>query len=181
MAYRGGLLVDLADPLEAGVKRFATRATREVGEDLHARVKRHTPIAKPSATTLASYGDAKAWEAARRRRPGRLYNSWEVGDVTVESRARGEHRRVVVFTLDPVAPHVEWDTLPHIIRAKRAKALTVPTIGGMTLRRSVHHPGTRGQHMMATALLEVAVTWRVMVMEQWVQETRRIWLGHVSA
>lgn len=181
MAYRGGHLVDLADPLEAGVKRFATRATHAVGDDLHARVKRHTPIAKPSPATLASYGDAKAWESARRRRPGHLYNSWKVGDVEIESRARGEHRHVLVFTLDPVAPHVEWDTMPHIIRAKHAKALTVPTIGGMTLRRSVHHPGTRGQHMMATALLEIAVTWRVTVTEQWVQETGRIWLGHVAA
>lgn len=180
MGYRGGRLVDLADAVEAGVKRFATRATREVGEDLHRRVKRRTPIAKPSLAVAASYRDGKAWEAARGRRPGHLHSSWQTGGVEIESRARGEHRRVVVFTLDPIAPHVEWDTMPHVIRAKRAKALTVPTVGGMTLRRSVHHPGTRGQHMMATALLEVAVTWRVTVLEQWVQESGRIWLGRVA-
>jgi hypothetical protein len=177
MPYRGGELVDLAGPLEHGVGRFATRATREVGDDLRTRVRRHTPVAHPSAADVASYAGAVDWEEARHRRPGRLRDSWEAGDVEVISRAAGGRRRVVVFTLDPVAPHVEWDTMPHVIRPKRAKALTVPTVGGMTLRRSVQHPGTRGQHMMARALGEVAVTWRVTVGEQWAVETRRIWTG----
>lgn len=178
MAYRGGELVDLAGPLEHGIDRFATRATREVGDELKARVRRHTPVAHPSAADFASYGGAAGWIEARHRRPRHLHDSWQVGEVEIVGRATGARRRVAVFTLDPVAPHVEWDTLPHlIVPRKPGGVLTVPTSRGMVFARLVHHPGTRGAHMMATALAEVAVMWRVTVSEQWAVETRRIWAG----
>lgn len=52
----------------------------------------------------------------------------------------------------PYALFVEEDTRPHVIRARRARALRF-RVGGLVLfRRSVNHPGTRGQHMLRDGL-----------------------------
>lgn len=179
MGYVGETLASLADPLADGIDRMAARATREVGDDLRRRVRRHTPIAKPGAAEImASYGSSSAWIRARGgRTPGTLWESWRVGEVQV--LLGGRVRSVEVYTLDPVAPHVEWDTIPHIIAVKRARALTIPTRGGMVYAKVVNHPGTRGVHMMATALLEVAASWERTVASEWAREARRIWTGGV--
>lgn len=181
MPYVGGLLVDLAEPLDLGIRRFGERATTEVGEDLRSRVKRATPIAKPDAATIASYSSPSAWKSARGRVPGTLKESWQVGEVTMVRQGTGARFRVPVFTMDPVAPHVEWDTVPHLIVPRRpGGVLTVPTRFGMVFAKVVHHPGTRGVHMMATSLLEVAFAWRATVLEEWVREGRSIWRGSAA-
>lgn len=181
MAYRGGELADLAPALDRGVRRFGRQATRKVGDDLRRRVRRHTPTAKPGAPEIvASYGSSGAWIRARGgRRPGTLKTSWQVTDVRVLVRYAGGLRyAVIVYTLDPVAPHVEYPTKPHRIRAKKpGGALTIPTRQGMVLRREVHHPGTQGSYMMARALQEVAATWRATVQAEWNETARTFWRG----
>lgn len=177
MGYRGGELADLAPPLERGIRRFATRVTRKVGGDLKNRVERRTPVAKDTAAVRASFATLQAWHGSRGGRlPGELKRSWKVGEVEVVLNASGERRRIDVYTLDPVAPHVEWDTRPHLIEPRKpGGVLTIPTEAGMVFAKVVHHPGTRGVHMMATALAEVAVEWRATAEAEWVRESGRIW------
>lgn len=183
MGYKGGLLADLAPALDRGVARFADRTTEKVGAELKRRVRRHTPVAKMRAAERASYGSSAAWVAARGRLPGTLKESWQVGEVEVYFSATGERRRIAVYTMDPVAPHVEWDTMPHLILPKKPRrrkedggweggVLSIPTAGGMVFAKVVHHPGTRGVHMMATAIAEVAVEWRRIAEREWRAETR---------
>lgn len=176
MGYVGEELVDQVPVLEAGIRRFGRSVSEAVGEDLRKRVRRHTPISKPGAPEIvASYPSSGAWRAARGgRRSGTLYDSWQVGEVGL--LYRGDVFRVPVFTMDPVAPHVEWDTMPHLIVPKKpGGVLTIPTRTGMVFATLVHHPGTRGAHMMATALQEVAVSWRTTVRAEWAEAARTIW------
>jgi hypothetical protein len=177
MGYRGGELTDLVPALDAGVRRFGRRTTEKVGDDLKRRVRRHTPVAKPGAAAIvASYGSSSAWIRARGgRRPGHLKDSWENTPVQERGGVRGLRFVVATLTRDPIAPHVEYPTRPHLIRAKRAGALTIPTIGGMVLRDSVQHPGTQGSYMMAKALQEVAGTWRATAVREWSDEARTMW------
>lgn len=184
MGYRGGELVDLAGPLDAGVRRFGRRATERVGERLHRQVRRHTPVAKPGTPELvASYSNSGAWIKSRGgRRPGTLKNSWEQGPVRTRGRSGTTMLRfsVEVETHDPVARHVEYPTRPHTIRPKRAKALTVPTRSGMSFRGEVHHPGTQGSYMMTKALADIDATWEGLVAAEWSVEARRLWQGDAS-
>ena len=48
------------------------------------------------------------------------------------------------------APHVEWNTRPHIITPRKAKALRfVAKDGTVVFTQKVNHPGTKGAHMLA--------------------------------
>lgn len=159
-------LTDLFD--EGPTRRFAHRVAKRVGDDLRRRVAHHTPIAKPPTASVTA-----EWLKARGRRPGHLRDSWQVGEV--ELLLDGEIARVPVFTLDPVAPHVEWDTAPHLIAPKQPGGVLRywDRAGGTVFATLVHHPGTRGVHMMATALAEVAVAWTGIAEEelrQWRRE-----------
>lgn len=147
--------------------RCERRIIERVGEDLQARVKHHTPIAKPPP------GAEAEWLAARKRLPGHLRDSWKVGEVEVV--IEGELLRISVYTLDPVAPHVEWNTAPHLIVPKNPDGVLRywDKRGGKVFARVVHHPGTRGVHMMATSLVEVAESWKRIAREelrQWARE-----------
>ena len=58
----------------------------------------------------------------------------------------------VAYLRNPVdyAPHVEWDTRPHVIRPVRAKALRfVARDGTVVFAQKVNHPGTKGAHMLS--------------------------------
>lgn len=47
----------------------------------------------------------------------------------------------------------EEGSRPHIIRARRRKALRIPVgAGHVIFRRQVHHPGTTGTHFMTRSL-----------------------------
>jgi hypothetical protein len=158
-------LEDLFDPRP--LERTEKRIVKRVGEELHTRVRRHTPVAKPPPGAWAE------WLGARKRSPGTLKNSWRIGDVDVV--IDGELYRVAVYTLDPVAPHVEWNTQPHLIVPKDPNGLLRywDRSGGKVFAKVVHHPGTRGVHMMATALTEVVVAWRRIAAEEvriWTRE-----------
>lgn len=175
MPYRGGQLADLAPPIDAGVRRLADRATPKVGEELRKQVRRHTPFAKPGAPAVrGSFRSTADWIRARGgRRPGTLHDSWKVGEVRITYN--GTRRVVEVYTLDPVAPHVEWDTVPHLIVAKNAKALTIPTAQGIVFAKVVQHPGTTGVHMMARSLQLLVTSWGPIVEREWSDEARVIW------
>jgi hypothetical protein len=146
---------DLADlfrpePLDLTAYRIVER----VGDDLNQRVRRHTPVATPPP------GAAAEWLAARHRRPGHARDSWKVGEVTVI--LGGERYSIDVYTLDPVMPHIEWDTQPHLIVPKDPNGVLRywNRVGDRVFAKVVHHPGTRGKHMMATSLVEVAASWQ---------------------
>lgn len=172
MPYRGGELTDLAPPLERATRRLGRDATEQIGEDLKRRVRRHTPVAKQTPEIRASYGSREEWIVARGREPGTLRDSWIVGEVKM---TRGTRYSVPVLTYDPVAPNVEWETSPHFIVPKRAQRLTIPTVGGMVLSGGVEHPGTRGAHMMAIAIAEIASSWQGIASREWAQIARRVW------
>lgn len=46
----------------------------------------------------------------------------------------------------------EYGSRPHVIRARRRKALRIPVGGGVIFRRQVRHPGTVGTHFMTRSL-----------------------------
>lgn len=152
MSYRAdGALADFFR--EEPLIEAARRTTERVGEDLRDRVRRHTPVAKPPP------GAEAEWLEARKRAPGTLRESWKVGEVVV--RAGVGHMTIDVYTEDPIAPDVEWETMPHLILPQGdAGALRFWDKGGAKVfAKIVHHPGTRGAHMMATSLVEVAASW----------------------
>lgn len=175
MGYRGEKLASLID--DAPIHRFARRATREVGKDLQRRVRRHTPVAHGfEGESISDF----TFRRSGHRRPGTLRDSWEMGEVTFAVSAAGvrEVYTVPVLTHDPVAPHVEWDTRPHIIRPKNVDGVLVfESEGGTVFAKLVHHPGTTGAHMLATSIAEVAVSWRRTVREEWDVTARLFWRG----
>lgn len=168
-----------------------TRMTEEVGELLTEEVTRRTPVADlPPGVT----------EKMRGRAPGTLKESWETGPVERRRSPTGtEGRAVESYTMDPIAPHVEWPTRPHAIRPRldRAPASVVATgrprrmggdpqaalrfvnaFGRVVYANEVWHPGTQGTHMMRDALAEIDQTWASRVgvpeVERWARETTRL-------
>lgn len=168
---------DLQDLFQqAPAVRMIDRLTKRVGESMTDEVKKRTPVAAPppgmSGTQFAG---------SRGRAPGTLRESWYTGDL---ERGRGvggvERRSIESLTDDPVAPHVEWPTRPHLIRPSltRAPASVLETgrarrpggdpaaalrfigsNGRVVFAREVWHPGTQGQHMMRETLTETDATW----------------------
>lgn len=159
-----GSLARLADPdlMRAAQRRTVSR----VGDELLHRTVEHTPVAKPPP------GHEAEWLAARKRAPGTLKESWKVGEVTVELGT--ETMTIDVYTHDPVAPHVEWPTRPHLIPLMPGKTLRFWDKEGRTVfAMIVHHPGTQGSYMLTTAIAEVAVAWRSIgaeEMAEWARE-----------
>lgn len=169
MGYSGGSLASLGatEPMV----RAAERTTRRVGELLQERVKHHTPVAKPPP------GAEAEWQAARKRIPGTLKESWHVGRVRVLEG--GRLHEVDVYSDDPIAPHVEYPTRPHIIMPRRPGGWLRfwDRLGRTVFARLVHHPGTGGSYMMATALAEVAIEWEQIGAEEmavWASEQRAV-------
>lgn len=158
------------------LRRSCRRITERCLEKLEEGAAERSPVAKAPPGV-----SAKHFAGARGRTPGTLKGSWQHTDVdetvspTGHPRFGGES-----FTMDPVAPHVEWDTQPHLIRPRldRAAASVVATrrprrfgddpmarlrfvdaFGRVRYAREVHHPGTQGKHMMRDSLAELDATW----------------------
>lgn len=159
MGYRGGSLASLGE--EAPMLEAARRTAERVGDDLLERTKAHTPIAKPPAASVAT-----EWLAARKRTPGTLRESWRVGRVTVIEA--GHTYAIDVYTHDEIAPFVEWPTMPHIIVPRKAggRLRFWNKLGATVYATIVHHTGTKGSYMLATALMEVAASWETVGVEE---------------
>jgi hypothetical protein len=155
-------LADLFDV--SSVDRAADRMVKRVGDYMHDRVTLHTPVANPPA----GVGRAEWIEARGGRRPGRLKRSWRIGRVERYASAGGERTRIEVFTMDPVAPHVEWPTRPHLIRPRRAAGVLRFWLGAgaRVFAAFVEHPGTQGSFMMGTTLAEAEIRWRVVANQE---------------
>lgn len=72
-----------------------------------------------------------------------------------------------VFNTSGHAAFVNDGTKPHLIVAKRGRALAFQTAGGMVFRRAVRHPGTKARPFVAPAMaigervLQTSLTLRV--------------------
>lgn len=181
---------------EEPIERLCDRILRRGGDFLLERVRYYTPVQRVDEAVEGLGGSTRA--------PGTLQRSWKIkfSDGTAGELA------LEVWTDDPVAEYVEWDTRPHIIqpkadreaasvvaarkpRATRADGSRPPTqeelahdvVGKAALRfvehghvvyaRVVHHPGTRGQHMMAKAIADLEVEFERIAheeMERWADE-----------
>lgn len=143
------------------------RAVARVGQLLQERVRVYTPVAKPPP------GAEQEWLESRKRQPGTLRDSWQVGEVVVVD---GENRMTIdVYTNDSIAPYVEYPTMPHIIIPKNPSGMLMfwDKLGNKVYATIVHHTGTKGSFMMATAIAEVAVMWQEIgadEMNRWARE-----------
>lgn len=186
-------LKDMFDPgpLERSARRIADRA----GEALKDGARRRTPVSKAPP----GVGQTR-FSAQRGRVPGTMKESWYTTGVDVSVSATGLKRYSKdALTDDPIAPHVEWPTRPHVIRPRpdRAPASVVETgkprrLGGDPLARlrfvnaqgrvvyaaEVNHPGTQGVHMLRDSLAEVDATWVATIgreeVERWAREQARL-------
>lgn len=153
-------LEDLLDP-EAGMR--CSRRIAQAGVDwLVANTKKRTPV------DISPYRDKPA------RPPGTARNSVHATDVDRRRGVVGPVYEGRARTEDPIFPHIEWTTKPHIIRprADRNPASVVETrrprgtvqdgraalswrdATGRRFAKEVHHPGTRGQHPFAYGAAE---------------------------
>lgn len=165
-----GKFEDLVDPRAPGraVRRIATAGGRHMGR----RIRAHTPVS------------ADPWRNKKLRRPGTLRASTRVLPVEPVLGATGMSWRRRVINDDPIAPHVNYPTKPHIIRprADRQAASVISTrgarglgygpqpegsdgklgtarlafrIGGRLIFAAfVRHPGTRGVNFMEKGAAE---------------------------
>lgn len=94
---------------------------------------------------------ARVARIAERKAPGSMgdYVSWRIvqGAKGLQGVVQCDHP-AVRFVLD--------GTRPHIIRARRAKALRFDMGGRTVFAKQVHHPGTRANNFLGEALREGA-------------------------
>lgn len=162
MGYNSqGTLADDLFPAEF-VPDTAKAITERVGEAWRDKVARRTPTAR---VPEAYHADFEDWIIDRGGRlPRTMRDSWRVTDVT---RAGNEVYRVEVFSAEKpidaegrqIVDFVEDDTRPHLIRAKRAKALRFPAGPVFRYAKEVWHPGTQGVHMLRDSEAEIDLTW----------------------
>jgi Bacteriophage HK97-gp10, putative tail-component len=164
MAYRASgtltQLVNVEDDIDEVELALCLRMAYEIQE----KVRRYTPTAiRPPKVT------ASVFAAERSRRPGTLKDSWEIGHLA----KLGNTSWIEVYTEDPIAPYVEYDTRPHPIRARPGSVLRFRSTktGEVVYAAEVLHPGTTGVHMLARACAEVAADadrlMRGVVRRQW--------------
>lgn len=150
MSYSGAKLAEAIRP------ELAEHAVREMADDVgdfvHERVVEFSPVYEEFG------GGGNRWISVNRERgrePGRLKRSWyRLPLVRIRSGADPAWRAEEA-TDDEVAPWVEEDTRPHIIRPKRAGGwlrFRLRGSGRAVYARMVRHPGTTGQHMLRRAL-----------------------------
>jgi hypothetical protein len=158
MGYSGGVLAPLYQPELVEVAMFdmvhdGVRATMQFAVE-------YTPI---NENPFSSPG----------RKPGSLADAWRLRPDLIPGTRRGNKTLTAEYeNPDPIAPFVENDTRPHLIKprldrrpasvvaTKRPRrmgddpqaALTWLTIGGVRVfARVVKHPGTTGHHMTTRA------------------------------
>lgn len=175
---------------EEPIEEMCERILRRGGDFLLDRVRYYTPVAQVD--------DAAEGIGGHSRAPGTLQRSWKIRypDGATDTLA------LEVWTDDPIAEYVEWDTRPHEIRPKadrgeasiiasgkpraiRADSTRPPSaaelahdvVGKAALRweegghviyaRVVHHPGTRGAHMLSKAVADLEAEYDRIANEEW--------------
>lgn len=138
---------------EGWVDDTARDIAGNVQDALRDSAEHRTPVAQiPEAYA----GDFPAWEEDRGGRPpGTLRDAW----VALPIEESGGVLSAPVENIDPIASHVEHDTQPHMIFAKKAKTLRFPAGPVFRYRPFVFHPGTQGQHMMRDAEADISARW----------------------
>jgi len=148
LSYKAnGTLTALVD-VEADIDRTAEALAYRMAYEIHDKVRRYTPTAvRPPKVTPGAFA------AERARKPGTLKDSWDIGHL----RKVANVYTIDVYTEDPIAPHVEYDTKPHRIRARNASMLRFRSskTGEVVYAAEVLHPGTTGVHMLLRACTEV--------------------------
>jgi hypothetical protein len=172
VGYHGGTLAPLFEP-ELAQKAVADMAD-DGGDWLLDRIVEFTPTSHH-----AHWAGMLGFGAERERAPGTLKRSWyrEPGVWRVRRGAYNGYEAKVA-TNDPIAPYVEDDTRPHIIRAKPGKSLRFrawPT-GEVVYARFVRHPGTTGRHMVLSAEAAAKVSFALICeprLQRWAVEQAR--------
>lgn len=92
-------------------------------------------------------------DALKRDAPVAAVNGgWLRDSIRFESRIGGASAQLVYAATAPYAGFVLRGTSPHIIRARRAKALRFQQGGQTRFAAFVHHPGTRANPFPARAI-----------------------------
>lgn len=177
MGYRGGVLAPLYQP------ELAERAVFEMVDDgVHAMMGYAVEATPVNENPFSSPG----------RAPGTLRKRWRLRPDLIPGSRRGSPSLTAEFeNWDPIAPFVENDTRPHIIRPRLDRApasviatktprrmgddpqaaLTWLTVGGRRVfAREVKHPGTTGAHMTLKAAARMDVEFRHVLgpaLERW--------------
>lgn len=81
----------------------------------------------------------------------RFRDAWAVETTDTHGGAEGE-----LINRARHAPYVIYPTRPHIIRARRARALRFSAGGAVLYRRQVFHPGTKGNPVAMRTLRRIA-------------------------
>jgi hypothetical protein len=92
---------------EEPIKELCERILRRGGDFLLDRVREYTPVENVEEAA-ANFG------ASRSRVPGTLQRSWKIRDADGATTELA----LEVWTDDPIAEYVEWDTRAHWIRPK---------------------------------------------------------------
>jgi len=91
-------------------------------------------------------------------RSGRLRRNIKATPVRFTGPYRAEGGAEIDPAAVPYAPIVRWGSRPHVIRARRARALHFywEKVGHEVFFKSVNHPGTKPNTFMEKALSKVA-------------------------
>ncbi len=101
---------------------------------------------KERAEELSPVGKPRPGRSERQR----FKASWRITFQPTERGGAG-----VLANVAPHAPYVIYPTRPHVIRARRARALVFEGRDGrMVFRREVFHPGTKGNDVPGKVLKE---------------------------
>lgn len=171
-------LDDLFDPLEEATERCFHEIAEAGADYLERSVRDRTPV------------DTNPFRHRKDRPRGTLRDSLERDPELREGTRRGFRALfcTVRFT-DPIAPKVEEDTPPHTIRAKDGGMLRFQTRYGYTgadgtfrppgswvTVEEVHHPGTKGAHMLSRGALATELT-----IDFWARDPLRDWARRVQS
>lgn len=135
---------------------------RQMAWYLQLDIPQATGIAMAGATTLVTDATRRTFNRASITAPvdtARLRAGHTMRVGTKGLKIRGEVISTVKYSMD-----VHNGTGPHIIRARRGKALAFKMGGRTVIVKSVRHPGTRAQPWLASALeheLQYRDGWRV--------------------
>jgi len=110
---------------------------------LNSLSKLHTAVSRRLAENIRSRAERLA-----PAKTGRLKRSIRVVE------GAGSYMVLMGGREAPYAPFIEYGARPHIIRARRAKALRFEVHGDVVYAKYVRHPGTRAQRVLARAMDE---------------------------